>query len=182
MKKMSVMALALAAPLWVLSARGVEKADEGTLKAVAVVRPASKSMVRGTITFTEKDGVVTIQGEITGLSPGKHGFHIHEFGDLSSGDGMSTGGHFNPTKKPHGSPDADERHVGDLGNITADDSGKAMIDMTDKVIKLQGPNSIIGRAVIIHAAPDDFSQPVGNAGARIGAGVVGMANPNPMKK
>lgn len=184
MRQMGAVALALLVPLLVLSARGVETADEGgaTFKAVAVVHPVGKSKVHGKITFTEKDGMVTLKGEIHGLTPGKHGFHIHEFGDSSSADGSAAGGHFNPTKKPHGSPDAEERHVGDLGNITADDSGKAVIDMTDKVLKLQGPMSIIGRSVIIHADPDDFSQPVGNAGARIGCGVVGMANPNPPVK
>jgi Cu-Zn family superoxide dismutase len=108
---------------------------------------------------------------------GKHGFHVHEFGDCSMADGVCAGGHFNPTGSPHGSPDAAKRHVGDFGNLTADESGKATYKRVDKLITFSGPNSIIGRSIIVHAAPDDFSQPSGNAGARIGCGVIGIGDP-----
>jgi Cu-Zn family superoxide dismutase len=173
----------LAGLLILFGVRAADDKDE-VLKAVAVVHPASGSKVHGEITFTQKGDTVEIKGEVMGLKPGKHAFHVHEFGDCSSHDAMSTGGHFNPTKMKHGAPDAEERHVGDLGNITADDDGKAKINFKDKIISLHGKNSIIGRAVIIHADADDFkTQPTGNAGARVGSGVVGWANPKPpMKK
>ena len=114
-----------------------------------------------------------VVADIEGLTPGDHGFHVHEFGDCSAPDGTSAGAHFNPTKKPHGAPDNAERHVGDLGNITADESGKAHYDRIDTVIELNGENTIVGRSVIVHAKADDFvSQPAGNAGSRIACGVI----------
>ena len=94
--------------------------------------------------------------ELTGLTPGEHGFHVHEFGDCSMADGTCAGGHFNPTGAPHGGPDDAKRHVGDLGNIKADASGKATYKRVDKMLALNGPNSIIGRSIIVHAAPDDL--------------------------
>lgn len=87
-------------------------------------------------------------GEITGLEEGLHGFHIHQFGDYSSGC-VSAGGHFNPHSKQHGGPTDENRHAGDLGNIKADSSGKAIINITDKQIPLSGENSIIGRSVVV---------------------------------
>ena len=94
-------------------------------------------------------------------------------------DGKCAGGHFNPTGMPHGGPDDAKRHVGDLGNIKADDSGKATYKRVDKLISLNGSNSIIGRSVIVHAKADDFKtqQPPGNAGDRIGCGTIGIADP-----
>jgi superoxide dismutase, Cu-Zn family len=177
MKKFSAVALAVLVPLAFWGAYAAD--DGGSAKAVAVLHALGKSGVHGQITFTQRGDEVEIVGEISGLKPGKHGFHIHEFGDCSSPDGMSTGGHFNPTKMMHGRPEDDNRHVGDLGNVDADEGGKATINMRDKVIKLNGPTSIVGRAVIVHANPDDFSQPVGNAGGRVACGVVGIANPKP---
>lgn len=127
------------------------------------------------------DGPVTVTGEITGLAEGKHGFHVHEFGDNTNGC-ISAGPHFNPNKKEHGAPDAEIRHVGDLGNIVADGSGSAKINITDSLISLNGPNSIIGRTVVVHADVDDLglgghelSKTTGNAGGRIGCGVIGLA-------
>lgn len=128
-----------------------------------------------------ESGPVTVTGEITGLAPGKHGFHVHEFGDNTNGC-ISAGPHFNPLKKEHGAPDAAVRHVGDLGNIEADVSGSAKINITDSLISLTGPNSIIGRTVVVHADIDDLglgghelSKTTGNAGGRIGCGVIGLA-------
>jgi Cu-Zn family superoxide dismutase len=179
MKKFVVALLALAVPMVLLGAKQEEKAAHaGPKNAVAVIHGFGDSHVKGVVHFTATADGVTIRGEITGLTPGKHGFHIHEFGDCSSGEAKCAGGHFNPEKKKHGAPDGEERHVGDLGNITADDSGKATIHMTDKLIALSGSHSILGRAVIIHAKADDLkSQPAGDAGDRIAGGVVGIANP-----
>jgi superoxide dismutase, Cu-Zn family len=152
----------------------------GPTKAVCMVQPLSGSKVMGKVTFTQQADGVEIEAELTGLTPGKHGFHVHEFGDCSKMDGSCAGGHFNPDKKQHGAPDAAERHVGDFGNIEADADGKATYKRVDKMISLSGAHSIIGRAVIVHANPDDFSQPTGNAGGRVGCGVIGFSDPSKM--
>jgi Cu-Zn family superoxide dismutase len=176
-KKLTVVAAALLVSTLLLTAAEAEKAT-GPKKAVCVLMPTQKSdgKVQGTVTFTQKDDAVEITGEISGLTPGKHGFHIHEFGDMSSADGMATGGHFNPGMHKHGGPEDTDRHAGDFGNIEAGADGKATIKMTDKAISMSGPNSIIGRALIVHAKEDDLkSQPSGNAGDRIAQGVIGVA-------
>lgn len=143
-------------------------------RAVAVIHPTEGHEVRGTVTFTREAGGVRIVADLRGLPAGEHGFHIHEFGDCSAPDGTSAGGHYNPQGKPHGAPDAAERHAGDLGNITADDTGHATYDRVDTVIRLNGPDSILGRSIIIHAGADDLvSQPTGAAGARLGCAVIG---------
>ncbi|OPY65661.1 MAG: Superoxide dismutase (Cu-Zn) precursor [Syntrophorhabdaceae bacterium PtaU1.Bin034] len=148
----------------------------GVEKAVAVIHPTPGNAVRGVVKFTKEKAGVKVVADIEGLKEGKHGFHVHEYGDCSSMDAESAGGHFNPNGKPHGAPTDKERHVGDLGNINANAEGKAHYEWTDTQISLAGPNSIIGRAVIVHADPDDLkSQPTGNAGARLGCGVVGIA-------
>lgn len=179
MKKRVIALLALSVPVMLLGAKAEEQAGGGGAKsAVAVIHGFGDSPAKGVIHFTATGEGVEIVGEISGLKPGKHGFHIHEFGDCSSADPKCHGGHFNPDKKKHGGPTDLERHVGDLGNITADGRGKARINMTDRLISLSGPRSIIGRAVIIHAKADDLkSQPSGDAGDRIAGGVVGIANP-----
>jgi superoxide dismutase, Cu-Zn family len=147
-------------------------------KAIAVIHPLGNSNVKGTVTFTKQENGVQIKAEITGLTPGEHGFHIHEWGDCSSADGMSTGGHYNPTGAPHAGPESQQRHVGDFGNVTADQSGKATMTRVDDLLSFEGPASIVGRAVVVHAGRDDLrSQPSGDAGGRIGCGVIGIANP-----
>jgi Cu-Zn family superoxide dismutase len=183
MKKRIFALMALAIPIVLLSANAQEQAGHGgPKKAIAVIRGFGDSPAKGVIHFTATADGVEIVGEITGLKPGKHGFHIHEFGDISSADPKCHGGHFNPDKKKHGGPTDVERHVGDLGNIIANGRGKAEIRMTDRLIALSGPHSIIGRAVIIHAKADDLkSQPAGDAGDRIAGGVVGIANPQHQK-
>ena len=130
----------------------------------------------GDITFTQKGEKVHITGTITGLPPGKHGIHIHEKGDLSAPDLMSTGGHYNPDKHIHGGPSTSPVHAGDFGNLEADTSGKATIDLTVDDITIGGAkNDILGKAVIIHAKEDDLkSQPAGAAGARVAGGVIKM--------
>ena len=147
------------------------------LKAIAVLHPTADNKVGGTVTFTEEADGVRVQADITGLTAGKHGFHVHEFGDCSAPDLTSAGSHFNPTKKPHAGPDDANRHVGDMGNIEADASGAAKLDYVDHEISLTNDQScVIGRSVVIHAKPDDLkSQPAGDSGARIACGVIGIA-------
>jgi superoxide dismutase, Cu-Zn family len=160
-----------------MPAVGAQPSREVT-KAICVIHPLSDSKVAGKVTFVKQASGIEMKVEVTGLTPGEHGFHIHEWGDCSSADGMSTGGHYNPTNHPHAGPEAAERHAGDFGNITADASGKATLSRIDKMLALDGPNSIIGRAIVVHAGRDDLtSQPSGNAGGRIGCGVIGVANP-----
>ncbi|XP_012242101.1 superoxide dismutase [Cu-Zn] [Bombus vosnesenskii] len=149
------------------------------VKAVCVLQ----GEVKGTLYFEQSDNSspVKVTGQVTGLKQGLHGFHIHEFGDNTNGC-TSAGPHFNPLKKDHGGPDAEVRHVGDLGNVEANASGVANVNITDKVIQLQGPHNIIGRTLVVHADPDDLgkggvelSKTTGNAGARLACGVVGIA-------
>lgn len=149
-----------------------------TTKAIAVVHPTEGNNVSGTVTFTADGDAVKVVADFTGLTPGKHGFHIHEFGDCSDPKGASAGGHFNPTHHDHGAPTATDRHAGDLGNIEADANGKAHLEMTDKVMKLNGSDSIVGHAVIVHEKADDLkTQPTGDAGSRVACGVIGVAKP-----
>jgi superoxide dismutase, Cu-Zn family len=141
--------------------------------AVAKLSPTKDSTARGEVTFTQEEKGVRVVGSFTGLHFGEHGFHIHEKGDCSAPDGTSAGGHFNPENKPHASREAAERHAGDLGNLKADPYGMARVNFVDEHISLDGPNSIIGRAVIVHEKVDDFTtQPTGNAGARLACGVI----------
>jgi Cu-Zn family superoxide dismutase len=198
MTRFATFALAVFAVAVLLTTGGVgttgdhKKADGemkmgGPKKAICVIQPLTGSKdqpkVSGVVVFTQKGDVVEITGRITGLTPGLHGFHVHEFGDLTSKDGLATGGHFNPDKMPHAGPKAEKRHVGDLGNVEADASGTAVLNTTDKIIKLHGPHSIIGRGLIVHAkADDEKTQPTGDAGGRVGGGVIGVANDAPPKK
>lgn len=147
-------------------------------KAIVVLSPTQGHNVTGTITFTSVDGGVKIEGHLSGLTPGKHGFHIHQYGDCSAPDGTSAGGHFQPSGHTHGAPTVVQRHDGDLGNVIADSLGNAEYLWTDSKLELNGPNSIIGLAVIVHASEDDLkTQPTGNAGARVACGVIGIAKP-----
>jgi Cu-Zn family superoxide dismutase len=156
----------------------VAKATPEVQHAVAVLTAIGDSGVSGTIHFTDAGSQVEITGTVEGLSPGEHGFHVHEFGDLSNLDHKeSGGGHYNPTDMPHGRPEDAQRHVGDLGNLTANAEGTAKIAKSDRVIQLQGPHSIIGRSVVVHAKPDQFTQPTGDAGDRVAVGVIGIAKP-----
>lgn len=146
---------------------------DGAATAMARLEATEGNKVTGTVRFTRVDGGVRVVADVDGLKPGEHGIHIHEAGDCSTADGSSAGGHFNPTHQPHGGRDSDKRHVGDLGNITADANGHAHLDFVDDRLELSGPNSIIGRGVIVHAGRDDLtSQPAGNSGARVACGVV----------
>jgi Cu-Zn family superoxide dismutase len=142
--------------------------------ATATVRPASGSQVHGELTFAQVGTRVRVEGEIAGLSPGLHGIHIHEKGDCSAADAMSTGGHFNPQSKKHGSPAVPDRHAGDLGNLNANEYGKATLAlMVDGISVGKGADGVVGRAVIVHAGADDLkTDPTGNSGGRVGCGVI----------
>jgi len=148
-------------------------------KASGQLIPTTKtqSTVKGTVTFTKTSHGVHVQGEISGLTPGEHGFHVHEFGVWNE-DGMASGGHFNPTKAPHASHSSEKRHVGDMGNIKADENGVAMVDLEDDQMTLEGPTSILGRGLVVHAKADDLkTQPSGDAGGRLAVGIIGVAKP-----
>ena len=140
--------------------------------------PKSDSNTEGTINFTEKDGVVSLVGTITGLEEGEHAIHIHEKADCSSPDGKSTGGHWNPTGQPHGKwGDEAGYHKGDIGNFEVNANGRGTVSMsTDEWCIGCGDNTkdILGKAIIVHLGVDDFtSQPSGAAGARVGcAGII----------
>lgn len=145
--------------------------------AVAVLHPTAGNQCHGVVRFTQQGDSVKVVADLEGLAPNsEHAFHIHQYGDCSSPDGMSAGGHYNPEGHPHGLPDGGPRHAGDLGNLKADADGKAHYEATvDNISVAAMKNPIIGRGVIVHAKPDDGSQPVGNAGGRIACGVVGVA-------
>ena len=140
------------------------------------LEPTEGNEARGTLTFSRAAGAVVIDGELMGLPEGLHGLHIHEKGDCSAPDGTSAGGHFAPDGDPHGSPDSPpaQHHVGDLGNIEANEEGYALVNVVDAEMTLDdGPKSVLGRAVIVHAGADDFeTQPTGAAGARLACGVI----------
>lgn len=147
---------------------------QASRKAAATLQPTQGNTVKGTVTFEESNGKVRVIAIVSGLKPGKHGFHIHEKGDCSAPDASSAGGHFNPGNQKHGAPDAAEHHPGDLGNLDADSSGQAKLDKTADLLTVgSGANSVVGKAVIVHLGEDDLTtQPTGNAGGRAACGVV----------
>jgi len=175
MKQVLVGVLVLGAGSLGLSAQAPPAGNAAT-KATVKLAPTANQTARGEVTFTADPGGVKVVGTFSGLVFGEHGFHVHEKGDCSAPDGASAGGHFNPGAKPHAARDAAARHVGDLGNLKADPYGLARVDFVDKGLSLSGPDSIIGKAVIIHEKADDFTtQPTGNAGARQACGVIEAA-------
>lgn len=142
-------------------------------KAVALLSPTKGNKAQGAVSFIALENGVKIIADVDYLTPGKHGFHIHEFGDCSSPDGASMGGHFNPKRAKHGGPDSLQRHAGDLGNLVADELGHAHYERIDSFIQLTGSESIVGRSIAIHANADDYvSQPSGNSGGIISCGVI----------
>ena len=147
-----------------------------TRQAVANLASASGSLVSGKLTLVPMGAGVHISGDIGGLQPGSsHGFHIHEKGDCSAVDASSAGGHFNPAMQPHGRAGHGAHHAGDSDNLIANASGVAHVDAQVDGVNLGGAAStdIVGRAIIVHAAQDDYSsQPAGNAGARVACGVI----------
>ena len=154
----------------------------------AVVVLAGPNGAAGVLRMEALDHGTTVAGSFTGLAPGKHGLHVHEFGDATDGC-ASTGPHFNPFRTNHGAPWDENRHAGDLGNVNVTEDGTCLVNITDRQIPLEGPNNIIGRAFVVHELEDDLgrgdnSEPgvqgktsltTGNAGARLACGIVGLA-------
>ena len=142
--------------------------------AVAVIHSINDSNVSGTVNFENTAEGVQVTASISGLTGSMHGFHIHQYGDCTAEDGTSAGGHFNPGGNDHAGPDAMNRHMGDMGNISADENGNATLEYVDSTIDMY---QIIGRGIIVHGGVDDLeSQPSGAAGPRIGCGVIGIQN------
>jgi len=153
--------------------------NHGGSNATAELVAISGSQVNSTLHLVQHDNSnVLIKGSVAGLTPGKHGFHIHVNGNCDSPDGMSAGGHFAPSGGVHGAPSGEAHHLGDLGNIEADRNGVAnvSVDVPGVSLALIGLNSIVNRAIVIHAKEDDFSDPAGNSGARVACGVIEQDN------
>jgi Cu-Zn family superoxide dismutase len=161
--------------------------QENTARAALCILHPNNSTTQGLVLFKQNnfDAPVVIKGKFTGLkSNAKHGFHIHQFGDLS--DGCNTAGpHYNPTATSHGGPEDEERHIGDLGNILSDSEGNATYQREDKKISLMGVYSVIGRSCVVHADEDDLgkgnfpdSKTTGHSGARVACGVIALCDPN----
>ena len=146
----------------------------GGPSAVANLEPTTGNSTRGSVSFTQQGDKVRVVAQVSGLKPGAaHGFHVHEKGDCSSGDGMSTGGHFNPAGKPHGSL-ATDHHAGDMPNLTADSYGNASATFEIPGVTIgSGAADIVGKGLIVHRDPDDYkTQPTGNAGPRLACAVI----------
>ncbi|MFD2823986.1 superoxide dismutase family protein [Lacinutrix iliipiscaria] len=180
MKRSSIFILTLCL-IFVVGCKKEVKKEEGTTTAMTAkkvkmkLEPKSGSSVKGNVVFTEEDGEIKMVAMIEGLEPGVHAIHIHEKADCSAEDGTSTGGHWNPTAQPHGKwGDAAGYHKGDIGNLTADEKGYAVVNFsTDEWCIGCGDTNkdILGKAIIVHAGTDDFTtQPTGAAGGRVSCG------------
>lgn len=143
-------------------------------RAVATLAPTAGHTAHGTVTFVQQGETMLVSVDMSGLTPGPHGFHVHDKGDCSAPDATSAGGHFNPTGQPHGDPGATAHHAGDMPMLVADARGNASVKFEYGPATLgKGPNDILGRAVVVHADADDFkTQPAGNSGARVACGVI----------
>jgi Cu-Zn family superoxide dismutase len=150
--------------------------DASEKKAIAKIEAKSGSSVSGTVTFMEKNGIVTMKASLAGLSEGNHAIHIHAIGDCSAADGKSAGGHWNPTNENHGKWMEAPFHIGDIGNLVVGADGTGTIERTTKLWTIGGEDAnknAVGHAIIIHEGPDDFSsQPSGAAGPRVGCGEI----------
>ena len=152
--------------------------------ALCLLKPDGGSGVQGVVKFSQEPGQKTrVVAEVTGLTPGLHGFHVHQYGNLLEGC-VTAGPHFNPSGKDHGGPDSEERHHGDLGNVVAGEDGIGKYDNEDPLLMLSGEHSIIGRSVVCHADTDDLgldghadSKTTGHAGARLACGTIGLSGP-----
>jgi superoxide dismutase, Cu-Zn family len=149
-------------------------------RGVCVIQPTALGQgCRGVVRFEVEGDALRIVADVTGLTPGgSHGFHIHELGDLTAPDASSAGAHFALGGRAHGGPISPVKHEGDLGNLVADGRGESHLELLIPGLSLTGPAPVLGRAVIVHAGPDDLrTQPTGGSGVRIGAGVIGIAGP-----
>jgi Cu-Zn family superoxide dismutase len=145
-------------------------------KAVCVLIPSENNNVQGAITFEAVEGGVKVVADVSGLTPGKHGFHIHEYGDCCGPKFKTAGSHFMAKGEKHAGPNDPDRHIGDMGNLVADAKGNAHLSLVDNKLRLSGPNSILGRAIVVHAGADDLStQPSGDADGRAACGTIGIA-------
>jgi superoxide dismutase, Cu-Zn family len=150
----------------------------GGPRAAAQLQPTSGNTASGTLNFVQNGDRVTVTGEVRGLKPNaQHGMHVHEKGDCSSGDGMSAGGHFNPTAQAHGNHDSGPHHAGDLPSLKADALGVAQVRFSSQTLSVgTGSTGIVGKGLIVHADPDDYvTQPTGNSGARLACAVIAGA-------
>jgi Cu-Zn family superoxide dismutase len=171
----SLIAAMAACALAACQSGATPKAEQESAVATAALQATKGNKAFGEATFEQTGDKVHLIVNAQGLKPNQeHGFHIHEAGDCSSGDGMSAKGHFNPQAKPHGNPASSEHHAGDLPALKADKDGRARLDTDLSGFTVTpGPASIVGRGLILHADPDDYkTQPTGNSGARIACGVI----------
>jgi Cu-Zn family superoxide dismutase len=166
----------IAAPaLAALLLAGCASGSAPSARAVAELQPTRGSNVSGQVEFVQQGDVMHVSGTVRGLPPNsEHGFHIHEKGDCSSGDGMSAGGHFNPMAATHGRFGQPGAHAGDLPSLHADASGVATFSVDDRSAAVgSGPADVVGRGLIVHRDPDDYlTQPTGNAGPRLACAVI----------
>jgi Cu-Zn family superoxide dismutase len=153
--------------------------ESSVTRAICVMNNAELG-IKGLVKLEDDGQKTTIAATFSGMTPGKHGFHIHEFGNLTNAC-HTAGAHYNPYKKTHGGPEDEERHVGDLGNVVADENGNVDFKLEDKLIKLTGEFSVIGRSIVIHEAEDDLgkggfsdSKTTGHAGGRLACGIIGI--------
>lgn len=153
---------------------GCASMDAGGPRAEARLEPRSGSTVTGTVSFQGVGQKVRVEARIAGLTPGEHGFHVHEAGDCSAADASSAKGHFNPAGRAHGHHGGSDRHAGDMPNLVADASGRASLSAEVDMLSLtEGPAGVLNRSVVIHADPDDYkSQPAGNSGKRVACGTI----------
>ena len=156
------------------SASAPAESRAAPVSAMAQLKPTQGSTAAGTVWFTQQGLRVNVRVQVSGLAPNQeHGFHVHEKGDCSSPDGMSTGGHFNPGGQPHG-PQSAAHHGGDMPSLKSDAAGNAQASFQIEGVSVAtGIDGLLGRGVIVHAKPDDYTtQPTGNSGARIACGVI----------
>lgn len=170
MKRSVMAALAVA-----VAASGCSVLQSQGARAVAKLEAAKGNPAWGSVSFVESGGMVVVRADVRGLpSAAQFGFHVHEKGDCSAADFTSAGGHFNPGAKPHSHYGKPERHAGDMPNLRSDAEGNATYSFETPLLTVRpGPNSVVGKAVVIHANPDDYaSQPAGNSGPRIACGLI----------
>jgi Cu-Zn family superoxide dismutase len=156
---------------------GCASTTPAPLRAAAVLEARSGSTVTGRVDLSESDGRVHAHVELAGLAPNsEHGFHVHEKGDCSAADATSAGGHYNPTGAMHGRAGTSPHHAGDLPSLMADAHGNVRVDLVLAGVTLApGPTSIVGRSLVVHRDPDDFTtQPAGNSGPRVACGVIAV--------
>lgn len=172
-----------AIPFFALTACGqpeVVPHETGVEVFTATIVATEGHRAEGVVNFRRSGDGIVVSATVEGLEPNnRHGFHIHQFGDCTAPDATSAGGHFNPTGERHGGRHSEERHLGDLGNLEANDQGVAVLEYIDERLSMEGVQSILGRGIIVHAQADDYeTQPTGDAGGRIGCGVIGVAERN----